>query len=73
MIDENVNPEWITPEELVSQGLATKTRSNNFLYSERLESIGIQMRDIHVAIRDTMVKYKKAKEEKLKSDEVLSC
>lgn len=73
IMEENVNPEWITPEELVAKGLAAKTRSNNFLHSDKLEKIGIKMRDMKSAIRDTMVKYKKAKEEKKQSNEPLSC
>ncbi len=58
---ELVNPahtnEWITAEDLVAQGLATKLRSNNFLASERLGEFGILMRPISIALRDTMEKY----------------
>ncbi len=58
---ELVNPahtnEWITAEELVTTGLATKLRSNNFLASERLAEYGITMRPVAVALRDTMEKY----------------
>lgn len=55
--------EWITEEDLVRQGLAKKKRSNNFMRSSRLEALGIHMRDIKIAIRDTMEKYAKAKKE----------
>ncbi|PIZ95255.1 MAG: hypothetical protein COX80_04810 [Candidatus Magasanikbacteria bacterium CG_4_10_14_0_2_um_filter_33_14] len=69
LVDPSHTNEWISNDDLVKQGLATKTRSNNFLASENLEKIGIHMRDVHVAIRDTMEKYAKAKKEG-KSDPV---
>lgn len=62
---EFVNPkhenEWISNEDLVKQGLATKGRSNNFLASENLGKIGIEMREVHEAMRDVMQKYAEAK------------
>ena len=61
LYDELVDPthtnEWITNDELVEQGLATKGRSNNFLASDRLAEIGIEMRPIGEALRETMEKY----------------
>lgn len=69
LVDPTHKNEWITNDDLVKQGLATKTRSNNFLASENLEKIGIQMRDVHMAIRDTMEKYAKAKKEGMDRDE----
>ena len=69
LVDPSHTNEWISGEDLVKQGLATKTRSNNFLASENLEKIGIQMRDVHVAIRDTMEKYAKAKKEGIERGE----
>jgi dTDP-4-dehydrorhamnose reductase len=68
LVDPEHSNEWIDNDELVKQGLATKGRSNNFLASERLEQIGIHMRDVHEAIRDTMEKYAKAKKAGEKSD-----
>ncbi len=60
LIDPRHTNEWITSDELVEQGLACKKRSNNFLASENLEKLGIKMRPIKEALRDTMEKYKKA-------------
>lgn len=60
LVDPNHKNEWITNDDLVKQGLATKGRSNNFLASENLQKLGIEMRDVHVAIRDTMEKYAEA-------------
>jgi len=62
LVDPNHTCEWIQEEDLVAQGLAVKKRSNNILQS-RLPEIGIQMRPIDVALRDTMVKYASAKKE----------
>ncbi len=62
---EIVNPqhsnEWISEKELVKQGLAKKTRSNNFLQSENLKKLGITMRPVKEALRDTMKKYAELK------------
>lgn len=60
LIDPDHTNEWISNEELVQQGLATKGRSNNFLASERLKEVGITMRPVDVALRDTMEKFAKA-------------
>jgi len=61
LYDELVDPthhcEWISEQDLVAQGLATKARSNNFLASTRLAEFGIAMRDVHEALRDTVEKY----------------
>jgi dTDP-4-dehydrorhamnose reductase len=57
LVDPNHTNEWIDNEELVARGLATKGRSNNFLASENLEKLGIIMRDVHEAIKETMEKY----------------
>ncbi len=61
-IDPSHTNEWISNDDLVIQGLATKGRSNNFLHSNNLATYGIVMRDVHVAMEDTMKKYKQAKE-----------
>src|SRR3989339_1638204 len=62
LVDPNHKNEWISNDELVKIGLAEKGRSNNFLHSENLEKIGIKMRPIKEALRDTMQKYKKVKQ-----------
>ena len=61
LVDPNHKNEWITNDDLVKTGLATKGRSNNFLYSENLEKLGVKMRPIKEALRDTMIKYAKIK------------
>ncbi len=57
LVDPSHTNEWITAEELVTTGLATKLRSNNFMHSSRLEALGIHMRPAKEALRDTMEKY----------------
>jgi glucose-1-phosphate thymidylyltransferase len=57
LVDPNHACEWIKPDELVGRGLAVKGRSNCILQSKRLAELGIQMRPIDVALRDTMEKY----------------
>jgi len=65
MYEELVDPahknEWITERDLVDTGLAKKKRSNNFMQSENLEKLGIRMRPIKEAIRDTLMKYAEIK------------
>ncbi len=61
LVDPSHHNEWISEEDLVLQGLAKKKRSNNFMRSTRLQEIGIEMRDIKIALRDTMEKYAKVK------------
>jgi dTDP-4-dehydrorhamnose reductase len=57
LVDPSHTNEWITEQDLVAQGLATKARSNNIMQSLRLAEIGIQMRPIDIALRDCMEKY----------------
>lgn len=57
LVDLAHTNEWITPEELVSSGLAVKKRSNNILQSENLKKLGIVMRPVKEAVRDTLEKY----------------
>ncbi len=61
LVDPSHTNEWISNEELVAQGLATKGRSNNFLANENLAKVGITMRPIGEALRDTLEKYAEAK------------
>lgn len=71
MVDPNHTNEWISNDDLVKQGLAKKGRSNNFLHSENLQKIGIEMREVHAAMRDTMEKYKKMKLEGKTVEDIL--
>lgn len=73
LVDPNHTNEWISNEELVAQGLAKKGRSNNFLSSERLKEFGIEMREVHDAMRDTMEKYAKMKKNGISSAEGPTC
>ena len=73
MVDSDHTNEWISNEDLVKQGLAKKGRSNNFLSSERLKEVGIEMREVHDAMRDTMEKYAKLKKEGVSSVEGPRC
>jgi 3,5-epimerase/4-reductase len=61
LVDPTHSNEWITKEELTAQGLAKKTRSNNFLSSDRLVEHNIHMRPIEEALSDTVRKYAAAK------------
>ncbi|MBP9762216.1 dTDP-glucose 4,6-dehydratase [Patescibacteria group bacterium] len=58
---ELVNPEhrceWIDEDTLAKRGLAAKTRSTCLLQSTRLAELGIQMRPIEIALRETMEQY----------------
>ncbi len=56
-VDPNHKNEWITEQDLVSRGLAVKKRSNCIMQSERLKALGIEMRPVDVALRDTMIRY----------------
>ncbi|PIR74404.1 MAG: hypothetical protein COU35_02355, partial [Candidatus Magasanikbacteria bacterium CG10_big_fil_rev_8_21_14_0_10_47_10] len=68
MVDPSHTNEWISNDDLVKQGLAKKGRSNNFLASERLGEIGIEMREVHEAMRDTMKKYAELKKQGVQGD-----
>ncbi len=57
LVDPSHTCQWITEEDLVAQGLATKKRSNNIMSSSRLEKLGIKMRPVKEALPDTMKKY----------------
>ncbi len=76
-VDPNHQVEWIREEDLVAKGLATKKRSNNVMQSKRLQELGIEMRPIDVALRDTMIRYAQAKRMKnqpstIKSPDLIS-
>ena len=61
LYDEYVDPshscEFISEDELVSQGIVKKKRSTNTLASTRLEEYGITMRSIKEAVEEMMKKY----------------
>lgn len=57
LVDPNHSCEWISNDDLVNRGLAVKGRSNCILQSPRLIELGIHVRPIEIALRDTMVKY----------------
>lgn len=61
IVDPNHKNEWIAESDLVKLGLAKKKRSNNFLQSDNLIALGIKMRPIKEAMRDTLQKYKELK------------
>jgi dTDP-4-dehydrorhamnose reductase len=57
IVDPSHRYELIAEEELVARGLATSARSNCVLASPRLAELGVTMRPIETALRDTMVEY----------------
>lgn len=60
-VDPSHTNEWISNDDLVKLGLATKGRSNCILQSPRLAELGIHMRPIEEALEDTMKRYAEAK------------
>lgn len=69
LVDPNHTNEWISEEELVSEGLVTKLRSTNRLQSHNLEEYGIYMRPIEESVRAAMERYAKIKLEESVSNE----
>lgn len=57
LVDPKHRNQWVSEAELLSRGLVKKTRSNNILQSENLLKLGIKMRPIQEAMRDTMERY----------------
>jgi dTDP-4-dehydrorhamnose reductase len=57
LVDGSHQATLIEESELVRRGLASKARSNCVLASQRLAEIGVGMRPIAVALRDTMREY----------------
>ena len=62
IVDPDHSNEWITESDLVNEGLAKKKRSNNILQSDNLEKLGIKMRPVKEAVRDTLEKYARCKQ-----------
>lgn len=61
LVDPAHRCELIANEELVRRGLAAGARSNCILASDRLAALGLTMRPIDVALRETMVRYAAAR------------
>ena len=57
LVDPTQTCEYIREDELLSRGLVTKKRSTCIMQSSRLQELGIEMRPIDVALRDTMIRY----------------
>lgn len=57
LVDPSHTNEWIPEDALVAEGLAVRGRSNNLLASGRLHELGIEMREVHEAVRDAMKEY----------------
>ncbi|MBU1033149.1 MAG: sugar nucleotide-binding protein [Patescibacteria group bacterium] len=57
LVDPSHTNEWISSDDLVKLGLATKGRSNCIMQNNRLKEIGVEMRPISVALRDCLEKY----------------
>ena len=57
LVDPTHTCEWIGDAELATRGLTAKNRSTCILQSTRLAELGITMRPIAIAIRDTMERY----------------
>lgn len=65
LVDPKHRNEWIKEEDLLGLGLVARTRSNNIMQNTRLPKLGVYMRPIQEALRDTIQKY--AQELKSKS------
>lgn len=61
LIDPQHENSWINEADLVDLGLAVKKRSSNILQSKNLADLGITMRPIKEALRQTLIDYAKNK------------
>lgn len=57
LVDPKHTNEWIEDKALASTGLAAKNRSTTVIQDTKLAALGIIMRPVEVALRDTMMKY----------------
>ena len=57
LVDPSHKYSLIRDEELVTKGLAVKARSNCILASSRLDALGLTMRPVDIALRETMKEY----------------
>lgn len=58
IVDSSHKNEWISEEDLLDRGLVLKKRSNNVMASVNLPALGINMRPVHIAVRQTLEKYR---------------
>lgn len=58
-VDPNKENDWITEDDLVTDGLAVKKRSTNKLQSHNLQKIGIEMPEVHESLDKAMQNYAK--------------
>lgn len=61
IVDPTHHCEFVSDDVLNQAGINKKPRSNNFLNSDNLTAQGIHLREVHVALADTMHKYAAAK------------
>lgn len=66
LVDPLHSCEWIADDDLVQQGLAAKTRSSVTLQSTRLAELGLKMRPIEEAMKETMTAYANARKQMYK-------
>ena len=59
LVDPAHTFELVSMEDLAKQGLIKAGRSNCVLSTEKLSAAGIQMREVHEAVRDCLTKYRK--------------
>ncbi|MFA6227673.1 MAG: sugar nucleotide-binding protein [Patescibacteria group bacterium] len=59
LVDPQHENSWINEADLVNLGLAVKKRSSNILQSKNLADLGIAMRPIKEALRQTLIDYAK--------------
>lgn len=57
LVNPNHSNEWITEEQLVSQGLVAKCRSTNQLKSTRLAEFGIEMPEVNESVKNALKQY----------------
>ncbi len=60
-VDPNQTNEWITEEQLVSEGLVSKTRSTNVLQTHNLAKYDIEMPAIEEAVEKALKEYAEVK------------
>ena len=61
LVDPSQHNEWISEQELLSEGLVSKMRSTNKLQSHNLEKLGIVMTEIHEAAKNALKQYSESK------------
>jgi len=56
-VDESHENNWVSEEDLLAKGILKKKRSNTFLNTDKNVGVGIQMREVHDAVEDALIKY----------------